>query len=114
MRARHAFVLLFVCALALGAPASVHARSCRVATSKGPVSILILDSPRKVDEFAASVKDAPVAARDRGTVIFQDGRVVTSDVEAATRQINGLGWGARKIEIVASFRMRPAQTPGFG
>ncbi|RIL04777.1 MAG: hypothetical protein DCC71_12825 [Proteobacteria bacterium] len=67
-----------------------------------------------MEELAASLRDAPVAARDRGTVIFADGRVVTSDVDAATRQLNRLGWGTRRIEIVASFRLRPQQAPGFG
>jgi hypothetical protein len=90
-------------------------QSCEVAPNKGgPVSILILDSAQKVDAFAASVQGAQVAVRDRGTVIFDDGRVVTADTDAATRQLNDLGWGNRPIQIVASMPLRPKLAPGGG
>ena len=106
---------LLACAIAAhGAVPDARAQSCQVAKPSGPVSILILDSPQKVEEFAASVRDARVAARDRGTVIFDDGRVVTADVDAATRQLNRLGWGNRAIEVVASFPLRPVQAPRRG
>jgi hypothetical protein len=90
-------------------------QSCEVAPNQGgPVSILILDSAQKVDAFAASVQGAQVAVRDRGTVIFDDGRVVTADTDAATRQLNDLGWGNRPIQIVASMPLRPKLAPGGG
>jgi hypothetical protein len=92
-----------------------RAQSCEAAPKPGgPVSILILDSPQRVDAFAASVQGAQVAARDRGTVIFDDGRVVTADTDAATRQLNDLGWGNRPIQVVASFPLRPKPAPGGG
>ena len=103
---------LLVCALVAG---EVQAQSCEAAPKKsGPVSLLILDSPQRVEEFAKSVQGAQVAVRDRGTVIFDDGRVVTADVDAATRQLNLLGWGSRAIEVVASFPLRPVQAPRRG
>ena len=90
-------------------------RRCEAAPKKsGPVSILILDSPQRVEAFAKSVQGAKVAVRDRGTVIFDDGRVVTADTDAATRQLNELGWGNRPIQIVASLPLRPKQAPGGG
>jgi hypothetical protein len=92
-----------------------RAQTCEAAPKKsGPVSILILDSPRRVEEFAKSVQGAKVAVRDRGTVIFDDGRVVTADTDAATRQLNELGWGNRPIQIVASLPLRPKPAPGGG
>jgi len=100
--------------LCLLVPSDAWAQSCEAAPRGGPVSILILDSAQRVDEFAASVQSAQVAARDRGTVIFDDGRVVTADTDAATRQLNQLGWGNRPIQIVASFPMRPQRAPGSG
>jgi len=103
---------LLVCTFVAG---DAHAQSCEAAPKKsGPVSLLILDSPQRVETFAASVKDARVAVRDRGTVIFDDGRVVTADTEAATRQLNELGWGSRPIQIVASMPLRPKPAPGGG
>ncbi len=90
------------------------AQSCEAPPSTGPVSILILDSAQRVDAFVATVKDATIVARDRGTVIFADGRVVTADADVATRQLNQLGWGNRSIQVVASFAMRPTAAPRRG
>jgi hypothetical protein len=105
-------VALLSCALVAS---NSYAQSCESKPgTTGPVSILILDSPQRVEEFAKSVPDAKVAARDRGTVVFDDGRVVTADADAATRQLNGLGWGNRPIQVVASMPMRPKQAPGGG
>jgi hypothetical protein len=111
LRAMHLLLLIAACA----APSPARAAQvCRARPSSGPVSILILDSAAKVAEFAAATREADVAVRERGTVIFADGRVVTADVDAATRHLNALGWGARPIEIVASFRIRPNPPPGGG
>jgi hypothetical protein len=104
----------FVAALLLGSlvASGAHAQSCEAAPKQsGPVSILILDSPQRVDEFAKSVQGAKVAARDRGTVIFDDGRVVTADAEAATSRLNQLGWGNRPFQIVASMPLRRSSCP---
>jgi len=68
----------------------------------GAVSIVVLASPSKVREFAATVRGTAVLRRDKETVVFADGRVVTSDVEAAGRHLNVLGWGSRNVQIVAS------------
>ena len=106
----------FLVVLLLGCVASdAGAQSCESKPgTRGPVSILILDSPQRVEEFAKTVQGAKVAARDRGTVVFDDGRVVTADADAATRQLNGLGWGNRPIQVVASMSLRPKQAPGGG
>jgi hypothetical protein len=91
------------------ASSDARAQSCEVqAPASGPVSILILDSPRRVDEFAGSVQGVRVVAREAGTVIFEDGRVVTADADAASRQLNALGWGKRSIQIVAGFPLHSA------
>ena len=36
----------------------------------------------------------------------------TSDLAAASRHLNQLGWGARRIDVVASFRRRARRRPG--
>jgi len=82
--------------------------SCEVGGSGGPVSLYILQSPERVQAFAASVKGVPVVVRKPATVVFGDGRVVTSDVESAGELLNELGWGRRRIEIAASFGSRRA------
>jgi hypothetical protein len=109
------WILVFgaVAALAIAPPARAE-QSCQAKPASGPVSILIVASPESVASFAASVQNARALVHERGTVIFDDGRVVTSNVDAATTHLNALGWGARPIEIVASFRLRSAPTPRRG
>jgi hypothetical protein len=63
------------------------------------------------------LKGVPIARQDASTIIFADGRVVTSDVSAASDHINALGWGSRGIKMVASFSTRRNQRAaggGFG
>ena len=74
--------------------------------SGSAVSLVILSSPKKVHELAASIRDAKILKRDAKTVIFSDGRVVTSDVTSASRHLNELGWGKRSINVMASFKAR--------
>ena len=82
----------------------------------GSVSLIILKTPEKVIELAKSVaKGVPVVARDATTIVFRDGRVITSDVEAVSRHLNRLGWGERRINVVAAFavgRKAPARRRG--
>jgi hypothetical protein len=114
MSPRRIAATLALCAVALVQAPGARAQSCKARPASGPVSLLILDSARKVDEFAATPRGATPIVRERGIVIFEDGRVVTSDVDAATEHLNGLGWGARPIQIVASFPLRPNPPPGGG
>jgi len=98
-------------ALALGlGPAPAGAESC---TPGGPVSLMILQSSQKVRELALAL-DGTVIRQEAKTVIFQDGRVITADVEAAGRLINELGWGNRRIDIVASFSARRSRPRAVG
>lgn len=101
--------------LLLAAPAGAG-EVCRPGPTDGRVSLLILDSPARVYELARSVaRKVPVLAQGSATVVFEDGRVVTSDVDAATQQINELGWGEHRLNVVGSFgarRMRPPRVGG--
>jgi hypothetical protein len=98
-----------VLALGLG-PAPASAESC---IPGGPVSLVILQSPKKVRELALAL-GGTVIRQEAETVIFRDGRVITADVEAAGRLINELGWGSRRIDIVASFPARRARPRAVG
>jgi hypothetical protein len=100
-------VLLLV--LALGPFANARAGEVCNVPSTGPVSLIILASSAKVHAYARALKGT-VVRQDAKTVIFGDGRVITSDVAAAGRHLNDLGWGARSINVMASFpaaRARP-------
>jgi hypothetical protein len=66
----------------------------------GPVMIVVVESPAKVKSASALWEATPILARDPETVVFADGRIVTSRVEAAGEQLQSLGWAHRDIEIV--------------
>ena len=101
-------------ALALAVATGARAQSCPTKPVVRSVSLLLLASARKVDEFVAVPRDAKVIVREPGVAIFEDGRVVASNAEAATRHLNALGWADRPLSIVASFPVRPNPPPGGG
>jgi len=101
-------------ALALGAFSSARAGEVCEVPSAGPVALVVLASESKVQSYARTLQGT-VIRRDAKTVVFLDGRVVTSDIEAAGRHLNALGWGSRPIDVVASFaapRARPRRSRG--
>ncbi|MCP5070127.1 MAG: hypothetical protein GY946_26465, partial [bacterium] len=56
-----------------------------------------------VKSFARSVEGPRIIREDETTVVFDDGRVITSAPDSATHFLNELGWGNLKLQIVASF-----------
>jgi hypothetical protein len=62
--------------------------------------IVVVESPRKVKSASARWKDTPIVRQDAETVVFSDGRIVTSQVEATGPLLQSLGWTHRPIEIV--------------
>ncbi|MCP5059803.1 MAG: hypothetical protein GY937_24130 [bacterium] len=96
-------VLAVILASAPAAPghASKGVASCSLLPRN--VSLLILTSRTLVKGFARSVEGPRIIREDETTVVFDDGRVITSDPDSATHFLNELGWGNLKLEIVASF-----------
>jgi hypothetical protein len=111
-RLSRALALVAPLVLALGSSTTAHAgKVCEVPSGSGPVALVILASGAKVHAYARTLKGT-VAHRDAETVIFHDGRVVTSDIEAAGRHLNDLGWGGRGINVMASFPAPRARRSG--
>ena len=54
----------------------------------------------------------PSSTRNAETVIFEDGRVITADVEAAGDRLNELGWNGRELQLVSSLPRRYAFSGG--
>jgi len=105
---------LVLAGLLLAVPVARAGETCD-APPRGPVSLFILQTDTKVQAFAKTVRDADVVRRDPTTVVFADGRIVTADVTAASRYINELGWGSRRLDIAASFpRRAPRPRRGYG
>jgi hypothetical protein len=78
----------------------------------GPVTVLIVNSERSVKSGAAQYPDLPILHRDPKTVVFEDGRVITSDVEAVSDHLNQLGWSGRPLELVGSMPRQYASSGG--
>ena len=91
---------------AFSAASAQQGNSCNAAGAAS-VQLLILASPKKVDDYVVTLKSGVVVRRDPTTVVLDDGRVVTSDVEATTTHLNALGWSHLPIRVVASFRTAP-------
>jgi hypothetical protein len=62
--------------------------------------IVVVDSPEQVKAASALWKGTPILVEEAHTVVFADGRIVTSRVEAAGDHVQSLGWARRQIEIV--------------
>jgi len=66
-----------------------------------PVMIVVVESPGKVKSASALWKATPIVVEEADTVVFADGRIVTSRIEATGDHLQSLGWTHRQIEIVA-------------
>jgi len=69
---------------------------------EAPVTIVVVKSASKVRSAAALWESTPVVSQDAETVVFADGRIVTSRLEATGEHLESLGWAHRDIEIVGS------------
>ena len=61
----------------------------------------------------AGLSKTPALVSTADTVIYADGRAVTSDLGSVSQHLNELGWASRPIEIVGagtSTRLPPAST----
>jgi hypothetical protein len=105
--------LVVMTALAMAQDVSAEAALCE-SKPTGSVKLLILPNQQKVHAYAATLAHIPVVARDPSTVVFQDGRVVTADVDKAGGHLNKLGWASLRLEVVASFGIRPQRRRSFG
>jgi len=73
-----------------------------------PVLLVLVPSPERVAPAAEGLSRSPALVRSRDTVVFADGRVVTSDLTAASAHLNTLGWAERPIEIAGAGTSRRA------
>jgi hypothetical protein len=94
----------------LASPAGAEAETCEPG-STGPVSLILLQSAGAVHELAAALRGT-VITRDATTVVFADGRIISSDVGKVGDHMNALGWSSRSIDMMASFPARRARPRG--
>lgn len=81
----------------------------------GPVLVVVVESKARVPGAAAGLSPAPRLVDTADTVIYADGRAVTSDLAAVSAHLNKLGWAERPIEIAgAGTSRRPSPAPPGG
>jgi len=67
-----------------------------------PVLVVLVDSPQQVKSAAAGISRTRALVNEADTVIFADGRAVTSSLTSVSAHLNALGWASRKIEIAGA------------
>jgi hypothetical protein len=83
-------------------------------SAPGAVSLIVLQSASAVHELAKAMR-GDVVTRDATTVVFADGRVISSDVGKVGDHLNALGWSTSHIDMVSSLparRARPRRAAG--
>ncbi len=81
----------------------------------GPVLVVLVESSRQVKEKAGGISRTRVLVNEADTVIFADGRAVTSNLASVSQHLNALGWANRRIEIAGAGSMpgaKVASAPG--
>jgi hypothetical protein len=71
-------------------------------TETGLVLVVIVEAPKQVAPAAADLSLAQKLVDTPDTVIFADGRAVTSDLAAVSAHLDELGWARRPIEIAGA------------
>ena len=90
----------------MGPPAAAQAgEACDAGGGPGSVSLILVASPTQVHEFARATR-GQILRKGSDTVVFTDGRVITSNASSASAHLNALGWADRRIEVAASFAPR--------
>ena len=94
---------LICAALPAGAAAAQAGGMCGPPSE--PVLLVLVESPQQVRAAADGISRARPLVNEADTVIFADGRAVTSNLASVSTHLNALGWASRKIEIVGAGSM---------
>jgi hypothetical protein len=89
-----------VLASLVAAPAAAAGGMCGPADD--PVLVVLVASAQQVKSAAAGLSRTRPLVNAADTVIFADGRAVTSSLESMSAHLNALGWASRKIEIAGA------------
>lgn len=100
MRSRGRFALALGLSLWLAPPALAAGGMCEAPSE--PVLLVLVAKSQQVAGAAAGLSRARPLVSEKDTIIFADGRVVTSDLASASRHLNTLGWAKRRIEIAGA------------
>jgi hypothetical protein len=102
MRACVAALLLSL----LAAPAA-QASGNMCGPPPAPVLLVLVESKARVPGAASGLSSTRRLVDTADTVIYADGRAVTSDLAAISGHLNKLGWAERPIEIAGAGKQLP-------
>jgi hypothetical protein len=104
--------------LALGlwlvAPSVCLAAGGMCGAETGPVLVVLVESAPKVAPAAAGLSKSPRLVDTPDTVIYEDGRAVTSNLASVSAHLNALGWASRPIEIAGAGTSTRLPPPSAG
>ena len=98
-------------ALALLTAAEAWASGGMCGPPPTPVLVVIVESKARVPSAAAGLSSKRRLVDTADTVIYGDGRAVTSDLAALSGHLNALGWAERPIEIAGAGTRLPPASP---
>lgn len=75
---------------------------------EAPVFIVLVGSAPQVAAAANGLSPTRVLVNTADTVIYSDGRAVTSNLASVSQHLNALGWASRPIEIAGAGTLQPA------
>jgi hypothetical protein len=104
--------LLAALALLLLGPSAAWADGRMCGPPAGPVLIVIVESKARVPKAAAGLSSTRRLVDTADTVIYADGRAVTSDLASVSAHLNELGWAKREIQIASAGTRLPPPDPG--
>ena len=82
-------------------PGGEEPTSCEVAYS-GPVTIVTVRTPRALARAMADRRPIPIVYSTDDTAAYEDGQVLTSNVEAVGDHLNALGWVQNPMRIAGA------------
>ncbi len=75
-----------------------------ICEDNGPVVVLVVEEHQRLKEMRAREPSTEVVSGDANTIVYGDGRILTTSLEGVGAHLEKLGWSDRQIEIEHSFR----------
>jgi hypothetical protein len=80
----------------------------------GPVTIIAASTPNVLRRSVAERRGVPLVYETDDTAIWQDGRVMTVDVENVGSHLNAVGWAANPIQLLGASARPGGSTANLG
>ena len=96
----------------LDPPGGEEPTGCEVAYS-GPVTIVRVRTLAALEQAMADRRPIQIVYSTEDTAVYEDGRVLTSNVAAAGEHLNALGWAQNPMQILGAATGRRASATSY-